>query len=372
MAPSKRKAVDEVVGRAAKRSTPAPATPQRQDSEDDYDDAEYLAEAVDESGDIIELNEASKQRQQKADAAIRNLTNRTLFSKLSKAGKQSQLFGNKDFHDINLKPDHENRPLWLDARVSEGSIKGPKITLESWSPNAQRATDLLITIAEPVSRPAHFHEYRINEHSLYAALSVGLKGDDIINALDKFSKTTVPEEIKEFIRRNTLTYGKVRLVLRDNRFWIESEDDEVIYRLLADPTINSCKAEGAQVETGAVQTKGAIIQGTVQAKGLTQADPVAEARRDDPLTEQEKMIAALRDEDDDEDTFRTTHTFEIALNKREVVAQRCLELGLPAVSEYDFNNDKVNPHLAIDLKPQTQIRPYQEKALSKMFGNGRD
>lgn len=365
MPPTKRKAIDEVVGHAAKRSTTAPSTPQRisDDSDSDFDNA------FDEDGDILDLNEESKERAEKASVAIRNLTNRTLFSKLSKNVKQSALFGNKDFHGEHLKPDHENRPLWLDARVTDGSIKGPKITLESWSPNAQRATDLLITIAEPVSRPAHFHEYRINEHSLYAALSVGLKGDDIINALDKFSKTAVPEEIKEFIRRNTLTYGKVRLVLKDNRFWVESEDNEVIFKLLADPTINSCKAEGAQVETGSVQTKGAVIQGTVQAKGLTQNAP--EVRRDDPVAEQERMIAALRDEDDDDDAFRTTHAFELAPNKREIVAQRCLELGLPAVSEYDFNNDKVNSPLPIDLKPQTQIRPYQEKALSKMFGNGR-
>jgi hypothetical protein len=40
------------------------------------------------------------------------------------------------------------------------------------------------------------------------------------------------------------------------------------------------------------------------------------------------------------------------------------------LEEYDFRNDTVNPTLEIDLKPATQIRPYQEKSLSKMFGNG--
>lgn len=31
---------------------------------------------------------------------------------------------------------------------------------------------------------------------------------------------------------------------------------------------------------------------------------------------------------------------------------------------------QVNPDLNMELKPQAQPRPYQEKSLSKMFGNG--
>lgn len=41
------------------------------------------------------------------------------------------------------------------------------------------------------------------------------------------------------------------------------------------------------------------------------------------------------------------------------------------MEEYDFRNDTFNPPLKIDLKANTRIRAYQEKSLSKMFGNGR-
>ncbi|MBW0530861.1 hypothetical protein O181_070576 [Austropuccinia psidii MF-1] len=41
------------------------------------------------------------------------------------------------------------------------------------------------------------------------------------------------------------------------------------------------------------------------------------------------------------------------------------------LEEYNFQNDTVNATLEIYLKPATQIRSYQEKSLSKMFGNGR-
>jgi DNA excision repair protein ERCC-3 len=54
------------------------------------------------------------------------------------------------------------------------------------------------------------------------------------------------------------------------------------------------------------------------------------------------------------------------------IKKRCNEIDYPMLEEYDFRNDTVNPNLEIDLKPITVIRPYQEKSLSKMFGNGYD
>lgn len=53
------------------------------------------------------------------------------------------------------------------------------------------------------------------------------------------------------------------------------------------------------------------------------------------------------------------------------IKKRCNEIDYPMLEEYDFRNDTTNPNLEIDLKPITVIRPYQEKSLSKMFGNGR-
>lgn len=52
---------------------------------------------------------------------------------------------------------------------------------------------------------------------------------------------------------------------------------------------------------------------------------------------------------------------------------RCLPGGLnyPMLEEYDFRNDTVNADLNIELKPHVQHRPYQEKSMAKMFGNGR-
>jgi DNA excision repair protein ERCC-3 len=70
---------------------------------------------------------------------------------------------------------------------------------------------------------------------------------------------------------------------------------------------------------------------------------------------------------------KETHSFEIDPSQVENVKQRCLPnaLNFPMLEEYDFRNDTVNPDLDMELKPQARPRPYQEKSLSKMFGNGR-
>ena len=36
------------------------------------------------------------------------------------------------------------------------------------------------------------------------------------------------------------------------------------------------------------------------------------------------------------------------------------------MEEYDFRNDKVNADVPMDLKPNTRIRRYQERSLSKV------
>ena len=87
--------------------------------------------------------------------------------------------------------------------------------LESFSPLAKEATEFLIAIAEPVSRPNHIHEYKLTPTSLYAAASVELKKEDIMKILYKFCKNKViPQIMEQFIEDYTNRYGKAKLVLQ--------------------------------------------------------------------------------------------------------------------------------------------------------------
>ena len=93
------------------------------------------------------------------------------------------------------------RPLWV--------TPDKRVFLETFSPVYKPAYDFLIAIAEPVSRPEVIHEYKINEHSLYAAVSVGMPTETIISVLEKLSKNTLHDEIQQFIRASTSNFGKV-------------------------------------------------------------------------------------------------------------------------------------------------------------------
>lgn len=72
------------------------------------------------------------------------------------------------------------------------------------------------------------HEYNLTPHSLYAAVSVGLETTTIISVLSKLSKTKLPREIIDFIHGSTANYGKVKLVLKKNQYFVESPFPEVV------------------------------------------------------------------------------------------------------------------------------------------------
>ncbi|TVU35469.1 hypothetical protein EJB05_17360 [Eragrostis curvula] len=249
----------------------------------------------------------------------------------------------RDFTKLELKPDHANRPLWACA---DG-----RIFLETFSPLYKQAYDFLIAIAEPVCRPESMHEYNLTPHSLYAAVSVGLETSTIISVLSKLSKTKLPSEIIDFIHASTANYGKVKLVLKKNRYFVESPLPEVLNTLLKDEVISKARMSPEDSLGGpsfsVSKTAGEIVSG-----------------HEDLLNGME-LAAATEDKE--------THSFEIDPSQVENVKQRCLPnaLNFPMLEEYDFRNDTVNPDLDMELKPQARPRPYQEKSLSKMFGNGR-
>lgn len=265
----------------------------------------------------------------------------------------SKVFGRLDFLYLKLKPDHFLRPIWI-------SPTDGRIILESFSPLAEQAQDFLITVAEPRSRPSHVHEYAITLYSLYAAVSVGLETDDIVAVLTRLSKTPVPESFLKFIRDATVKFGKVKLVLKHNRYFVESTQADILQMLLKDPVIGPLRVQGDQKE---LLESSAPIQGDLVIPGTKKTDQ-------NSVEDIFASVVGKRAEEDDDD-LDTVHLFEIASESVEIVKKRCYEIEYPVLEEYDFRNDDRNATLEIDLKPSTQIRPYQEKSLSKMFGNGR-
>ncbi|KAF8501393.1 P-loop containing nucleoside triphosphate hydrolase protein [Russula emetica] len=272
----------------------------------------------------------------------------------------SHIFMDQDFSWLQLKPDHASRPLWISP---EGHI-----ILEAFSPIAEQAQDFLVAISEPVSRPSFIHEYKLTPYSLYAAVSVGLQTEDIIDVLNRLSKVPIPEQITNLIRERTLSYGKVKLVLKHNKYYVESSHPETLQILLKDKAIRDARVVSQASDANKITTfttAKAPVKGSIVIPGTKDV----ERKQEDPSKAAPGASAGASDEIDEDD--ENVHAFEIDDAKIDDVKKRCNELECPVLEEYDFRNDTVNANLDIDLKPATVIRPYQETSLSKMFGNGR-
>ncbi|MCP9257535.1 DNA excision repair protein haywire [Dirofilaria immitis] len=328
-------------------------------------------------------------------------------------------FGAKDYrHEMKLKPDHASRPLWV---APDGHI-----FLESFSPVYKHAHDFLIAISEPVCRPEFIHEYQLTAYSLYAAVSIGLQTNDIIEYLERLSKSSLPKGIVEFIKMCTVSYGKVKLVLKYNRYFIESRHSDVIQTLLKDKIIQQCLVEDKPaievpqtvsrnttllIELGfrlvisnlqitrsmeILNLQSSLIKLPKYSKhgNIAFSKDINMEKIQIPGTQQQQQETKEKmqksndvpedidsyygkldgdDEDEDEEAIKNLQllTFEIKQESIEIVQKRCIELEYPLLAEYDFRNDTFNENLGIDLKSSTNLRPYQEKSLRKMFGNSR-
>ena len=108
-----------------------------QDYPSDLEAAEYSLDDQ-ESGD--EIFQHQPRRPQKVKLRIKSKDGTVTRSNLT------HIFGKHDFTELlELKSDHENRPLWINPEDG-------RIILEGFSPLAEQAEDFLVAIAEPVSR----------------------------------------------------------------------------------------------------------------------------------------------------------------------------------------------------------------------------
>lgn len=241
------------------------------------------------------------------------------------------------------KPNANARPIWIG--------ESGRIYLETFSSMYTQAQDFLIAISEPVSRPKFIHEYQMTPYSLYAAVSVGLETDDIIDALERMTKIPLSDSIISFVRSCTMSYGKIKLVLHHNRYWVETSHPDVFQMLLKDPLIQEARSN---LDSG-------HIGHTILEKDSDDTNRIMEL-----LQRQDKQ-----DNETSSSLSYQVQSFEISHSHVEFVKKRCIELDYPMLEEYDFRNDTINPSMSINLKASTVIRSYQETSLSKMFGNNR-
>ena len=223
-----------------------------------------------------------------------------------------------DFSHSALKKDHYQRPCWT---CPDGIIY-----LEAFHDLYTQAYDFLVAIAEPVSRPEHLHEYKLTPYSLYAAVATNIETDRIIAVLERLSKNKLPKSVSKFITDCTQKYGKAKLVLKHNRFYVESEFPAVLRELLRDPTIAQARVH--EDASATVDEHGFVMQSKAE-----EMKENLEIVREDSDSEE--------DEESPQQQAATVVSFQIKGEEVESVKRQAIELDYPLMEEYDFRNDHI-------------------------------
>ena len=90
------------------------------------------------------------------------------------------------------------------------------------------ARDALARFAELQKSPEHIHTYRLTPLSLWNAAAAGHSANEIIDALTRFSRYDVPQNIVAEVRDYVSRYGLLKLVRRDDKLVLTSDRSELI------------------------------------------------------------------------------------------------------------------------------------------------
>mmetsp|Transcript_49018 Transcript_49018/g.98254 ORF Transcript_49018/g.98254 Transcript_49018/m.98254 type:complete len:633 (-) Transcript_49018:380-2278(-) len=237
------------------------------------------------------------------------------------------------------------KPIWV---FPDGYI-----LFETFTNINEMVEDFLITISEPVARTHLFHEYVLTPYALYAAVTSGMKGKEILEILNVFSENPLPKMINSMIIICTELYGKIHLILYKKSYFIFSSEYELLKILLNDNIIGNFHLSIV------FDSKSKFQKYRFRKKNLLKRFQYKKKNLKKFLIEKEM------------DFSRFMISVESESKKIEEIRRRCVEIDCPLLEEYDFINDSSIPDIKIELYPDTHIRKYQEKALAKMFNKGR-
>lgn len=276
--------------------------------------------------------------------------------------------------NLELKPNHSALPLYVTSKRT--------VYLEAFGPMYKEATAFLISIATPISRLRCIHEYVIDNHTLFSAMSIGKTAEQIIGRLRYYAKTTtIPQAVEAFIAERS-NYGTLRGGLEGVKYTIRSRSREVLDALSGDEEIVSlCSRQSL---------RSSPVYQAVQDESTLWKNYDDDDDDDDDYswkidTENEgggggDGAAGSTNESDDEGEgggpkIPDVYCMDFPPGSMTVMKERLYRLKYPVIEEYFFTDESgdgdVSQPLQIGLNAGVTIRPYQKDALMKMFRNGR-
>lgn len=105
------------------------------------------------------------------------------------------------------------------------------ILLEVDNPRFEEARDAIAPFAELEKSPEHIHTYRLTPLSLWNAAAAGMTADEMIGALDRFSKFPIPANLAPDLLDLVGRYGRVRLKRVDGVLRLTCDDRALLEEL---------------------------------------------------------------------------------------------------------------------------------------------
>ncbi|HEY7294298.1 MAG TPA: DNA repair helicase XPB [Dehalococcoidia bacterium] len=102
------------------------------------------------------------------------------------------------------------------------------VLLEVENPLYAQARDALAPFAELEKSPEHIHTYRITPLSLWNARAAGMEPDQMVAALERFSKFDVPGSVVADVRDYAGRYGRLKLEKRGDDLVLRGDDQYLI------------------------------------------------------------------------------------------------------------------------------------------------
>lgn len=171
-------------------------------------------------------------------------------------------------------------------------VQGDKsILLDVHADESKEARYALIPFAELEKSPEHLHTYRLTNLSLWNAASAGLKSENIIALLKKYSRFAFPESVAVWITETMNRYGVIRLVSADDENYLRltTAREKIFRELLATKAL--AKYLTLESESKKSFLLPVLYRGTVKQLLLKQNLPVKD---EVPLIEGEPLAISLR------------------------------------------------------------------------------
>ena len=146
------------------------------------------------------------------------------------------------------------------------------LLLETAHPDFERVRDELTGFAELIKSPEHIHTFRISPLSLWNASASGIKCEEMIAVLERWSKFQIPQNIIQEIQDHGSRYGRIKLVQKNGRLALETDDRGLFWEIENQKSLQELIAEPYPDQRGVFLREG--MRGEVKLQLIRLGHPV--------------------------------------------------------------------------------------------------